>query len=335
MKLVVLTKQFGNYTGATISTIELLKRISSNFDSVLVLTLKTDGTIIDNVNVTVLNGYLKLIKSLKKQKNVIGYSDDHLGFLFSLANINYVHTYHGNWPDARKLSFDMFIKSFYFMPLYKITIREAWKVISVSQYMQQHFVNLINKNNEVIYNGVRQKEIFEKKSDQNMNNYFIMVGNIDKRKYSRALKIFDELEKQGYKGTIDIYGAELDQLLVKKLDEYKFVNVKGIENSINYGKYNGLICTSASENLPVSIIEAIINRIPVISSNVGGIPEVVNYESGILLDVNDVNSFATTIINYEEKKISRQFADKVKATFNWDQSSDLYMQVFKKIGKNK
>ena len=63
MKLVVLTKQFGNYTGATISTIELLKRISSNFDSVLVLTLKTDGTIIDNVNVTVLNGYLKLIKS--------------------------------------------------------------------------------------------------------------------------------------------------------------------------------------------------------------------------------------------------------------------------------
>ena len=162
-----------------------------------------------------------------------------------------------------------------------------------------------------------------------------MVGNIDKRKYSKALRIFDELEKQGYKGTIDIYGAELDQLLVKKLDEYKFVNVKGIENSINYGKYNGLICTSASENLPVSIIEAIINRIPVISSNVGGIPEVVNHESGILLDVNDVNSFATTIINYEEKKISRQFADKVKATFNWDRSSDLYMQVFKKIGKNK
>lgn len=141
MDLVVLTKQFGNYTGATISTIELLKRINSNFENITVLTLKSDGTVIRNVNVIVLSGYLNLINTLKKQRNVIGYSDDHLGFLFSFANIQYVHTYHGNWPDARKLNFNMFLKSFYFIPLYKLTVKKASFVVSASKYMQKKFVD--------------------------------------------------------------------------------------------------------------------------------------------------------------------------------------------------
>lgn len=336
MDLVVLTKQFGNYTGATISTIELLKRINSNFENITVLTLKSDGTVIRNVNVIVLSGYLNLINTLKKQRNVIGYSDDHLGFLFSFANIQYVHTYHGNWPDARKLNFNMFLKSFYFIPLYKLTVKKASFVVSASKYMQKKFVDPINSNNKVIYNGIKQETDLKRKvKNQNNRNKFLMVGNIDKRKYGKSLNVFDELERMSFVGTIDIYGALYDKSLVSSLNKYNFVNIKGVSNEIKYGDYTALICTSASENLPVSIVEAIINSVPVISSDVGGIPEVViNNETGYLLNVNHAQDFAKVIFDFQNLTLNTKYVDKITSTFNWNNASKLYKKVFERLGEN-
>lgn len=340
MNLVVLTKQFGNYTGATISTIELLKRISSEFEKVTVLTLKSDGTKIQGVQVQKAKSYLDLIQRLKKKRNVIGYSDDHLGFLFSFFNIKYVHTYHGNWPDARKLNFNMFIKSFYFIPLYKQTIREASIVINVSNYMKEKFVNSLNSCNKTIYNGIKQDEQDNFKDSQlvkenNTNSGYLMVGNIDKRKYGKAIKIFNELKSRSFQGVIDIYGGLFDRKLVSELQKFTFVNVKGVVNKINYKDYDALICTSASENLPVSIVESIINGIPVITSNVGGISEIImNKKNGYLINVNDYHTFANVILHHQNLIIDSKSKERIRSIFSWDTSSNIYMSIFKKVGES-
>lgn len=337
MNLVVLTKQFGNFTGATISTIELLKRVASNFDEVTVLTLKSDGTRIDGVQVQVVDGYVDLIKRLRTQKNAIGYSDDHLGFLFSFCNIKYVHTYHGNWPDARNLNLEMFIKSFYFIPLYKYTIRKANIVVNVSQYMKEKFVDSLNHSNKTIYNGVKKNGGKSPKDDlinefNNAKRRYLMVGNIDKRKYEKTIKIFDELENNAFQGEIDIYGGLLNKSLVKKIKKYKFVSIEGMVDKVDYAKYDALICTSASENLPVSIVESIINGVPVITSNVGGISEVViNNENGYLIDVNDYRTFADMLLHYKKIVINPKTIRQIKSIFSWDTSAELYMNIFKKI----
>ncbi|MCZ2465783.1 glycosyltransferase family 4 protein [Limosilactobacillus vaginalis] len=337
MNLVVLTKQFGNYTGATISTIQLLKRINSTFDNVTVITLRKDKTEIKNVNVIVVKNYIALVKTLRRYKNVIGYSDDHLGFLFNLAGIKYIHTYHGNWPDARKLNLEMFIKSFYFMPLYSLTIKKAYKVISVSKYMQERFVSSLNPSGKIIYNGVKQKtQLIDTslKSVKNSRPNFLMVGNIDARKYGKSIKIFNELKEKLFDGTIDIYGALLDKTLVSKLNTFDFINIKGVKDEINYNEYDGLICTSASENLPVSIIESLISKVPVISSNVGGIPEIViNNKTGYLIDVNNFKKFAEVILNYHKLNINDKYVNKIKQDFDWDTSSQLYKNIFENLGR--
>lgn len=337
MNLVVLTKQFGNYTGATISTIQLLKRINSTFDNVTVITLRKDKTEIKNVNVIVVKDYITLVKTLKRHRTAIGYSDDHLGFLFNLVGIKYIHTYHGNWPDARKLNLEMFIKSFYFMPLYRLTIKNAYKVISVSKYMQKKFVSPLNPKGEIIFNGVKQKiQLIDasQKSVQNSKPRFLMVGNIDARKYGKSIKIFNELKEKLFNGTIDIYGALLDKTLISKLNNFDFINIKGVKDKINYNEYDGLICTSASENLPVSIIESLISKVPVISSNVGGIPEIViNNKTGYLIDVNNFRKFAEVILNYHKLIIDDKYVNKIKLDFNWDTSSELYKNIFEKLGR--
>ena len=48
--------------------------------------------------------------------------------------------------------------------------------------------------------------------------------------------------------------------------------------------FDCFILLSASEGIPVSIMEALSSGIPIISTNVGGVPEIVTKETGYVLD---------------------------------------------------
>lgn len=83
-----------------------------------------------------------------------------------------------------------------------------------------------------------------------------------------------------------------------------------------YGKkyIDVFITTTASEGgRPVSIAEAMCCSIPVIATNVGGIPEIVDDRNGILLDSNPeitdiVNALAYFAIKTAESKMKRTFS---------------------------
>lgn len=333
-ELVVITKQFGNYTGATISTVQLLKRIHENFNRVQVITLKTDGTNIEGVSINVVNNYRAMVSELKKikkgKKKVVGYSDDHLGFILHVCNIKYLHTYHGNWPDAKQLGLSMFIKSLYFIPLYKLTIKYAEKVISVSKYMNKKFVNKFNTSNTVIYNGVKQNYMEDNSSTK--NNKFLMVGNIDKRKYSKAISIFNILNDKDFNKQIDIYGSIVDNKIFNILNSFNFANIVGFSKKISYRGYDALLCTSSSENLPVSIVEAILEGVPVITFNVGGIPEIIkNGKNGYIFKLNETEKFASQVYNFDSLKIPYKDISKSRDEFDWDNSAKKYLRLFNDI----
>lgn len=323
MKLIVLTKQFGNYTGATVSTIQLLNRINKYFDEIIVFTTRTDGTKVSHTKLKVakINDLKRSLRKLNSRE-YIGYSDDHYGYLFKQVNIKYIHTYHGNWPDAKWLNPTMFLKSFYFIPLYKETIKESSETVSVSNYMNKKFVSKYTKNSIVIYNGIKQRSIHQKNIQQNK---FVMVGNIDKRKYQLALQLFKKLPHNF--PTVDIYGDIIDQSIAKKLSQFSFINLCGIKTTINYGKYQGLICTSKSENLPVSIVEALRAHVPVYSFDVGGISEIVcNGQNGYLFNTNETAEFAKCIISNH-----RKFKFDDDPQFNWDYAAQKYYREFVKV----
>ncbi len=75
---------------------------------------------------------------------------------------------------------------------------------------------------------------------------------------------------------------------------------------------------SASEGLPVSIMEAISFNIPVIATNVGGTNEIVTSESGVLLDPHfSAQELANQIVRvYEHKKTVSILAGYGKKKFN-------------------
>lgn len=339
MKLIILTKQFGNYTGATISTIELLKRINNKFNEVEIVTLKSDGTRIRNVKVNVQKNIFSLLSYLKKESKdpeCIGYSDDHLGFLFSHYGIKYLHTYHGNWPDARNQSKSMYLKSLMFIPLYKATVRKASYVVSVSHYMVERFLQPLNKNIRVIYNGIKSnnsEETFSKKIGDSNKLRIVMVGNVDGRKYSMAVKLFEYIENKYINDfSVDVFGQLVDQNIKHELEQFSFVKLHGSVKKINYHDFDLFLCTSSSENLPVSIIESLKNMVPVVSFDVGGIPEVVNQTNGAIIQFGDIEKMSNVIIN--ARKLPTEWNNSNLDKFTWDYAAKEYIEIFNKLKKD-
>lgn len=109
---------------------------------------------------------------------------------------------------------------------------------------------------------------------------------------------------------------------IKTLPENIKVELKGnVNNSIiiDYYTKNSVTCfinTSSTESLPVSIQEAISFGIPVIATNVGGVSEIVNDQTGLLIakdfDEKEVASVVRRMIfdqftNSEYRKTIRDF----------------------------
>lgn len=69
-----------------------------------------------------------------------------------------------------------------------------------------------------------------------------------------------------------------------------------------YADMDVLLLTSLNEGTPVAIIEAMVNRIPVVSSRVGGIPNmIVQGESGFMFPLSEKQAFISTLLSILDK----------------------------------
>ena len=98
---------------------------------------------------------------------------------------------------------------------------------------------------------------------------------------------------------------------IKLLPNNVKINLLGnLENSIvldylskNY--IDALINVSESEGLPFSMMEAISFGIPIIGTNVGGVKEIVNNDTGVLLEKDfEIKSLSSLIDNLRENQIT-------------------------------
>lgn len=334
MHLIILTKKWGrNYTGATLATQYFSQRWYKNFESVNVYTLHIGESISSNSKINIVHcrsekdikNKIKHFVTDSQHKEIIGYSDDHLGHILHDCNVKYVHTYHGNWPDAKKTNFLFFLKSFYFIPLYKKTIQYADVVVNVSNYMRK-FTDLYNKNSVVIRNGMDLK-IFN--GTISPKNGFLMVGNVDKRKYKLCVKLCEKLNNLNTDVNIDIYGRIEDKKLQRILEKYSNVHFMGMRNEIPYKNYLGMINSSCIENLSISVCEALANEVPVVCFNVGGLSEVVcDGENGFLIEQFDVQSMVEKLQLLQNGYILPNCRFENALEFNWDFAAKKYMQIF-------
>ena len=133
-----------------------------------------------------------------------------------------------------------------------------------------------------------------------------IVGNIGRlvpiKNHHYFIKSAHQMLQDGFEGYFVIVG---DGILEPKLR--KLVDALGIEDSvlftgwrldldIIYADIDVLVNTSLNEGTPFAIIEAMAARIPIVATEVGGVPDMIQHEhTGFLVPTDDTNVLSDTI----------------------------------------
>lgn len=188
----------------------------------------------------------------------------------------------------------------------KISSYFAKRVIVGSHYVNEVFRSITKRSGSVVYIGVEPpSEYLIRQKKDNTPLVIGMLGTICPNKGQivavkamciLAAKGSFQLLIAGMIGDEDYYEQLCKFVRQHSLDEYvKFVgtvkNAKAFLSSLNL-----LLVASYDEALPTVILEAFSTATPVVASDVGGIPEIIqNGVSGLLVKSGDFEMLAYTI----------------------------------------
>lgn len=183
--------------------------------------------------------------------------------------------------------------------LFRCVYRFADRIICVSQSVKDYLVSIkeIPENRgKVIYNPVSTPINFPKSAPEHLFN-IVYVGRLEKVKNVKMLiDTFSKLEKKNVQLTIVGTGSELEELktLAEESEFKQRIVFTGFvkEPSRFLADADLFVLPSLSEGFGIAAVEAMLLKVPVLCSNVGGIPEFINDgENGWLFDPNNENEF--------------------------------------------
>ncbi|MDZ7724830.1 MAG: glycosyltransferase family 4 protein [candidate division KSB1 bacterium] len=182
-------------------------------------------------------------------------------------------------------------------------------VIQMARPFADHWISVTQKGKQiltdihippsriqVIPNGLPVKDIPATVKQNNRCFNVLTVANLRPVKgHIYLLKAINTIIRSGHRnihftlvGRDDMH-SRLQQY-AKDLKISDYITFTGFKKNINYflGKADLFVLPSLSEGLPLSIIEAMYCRLPVIATNVGGIPEIIIHKkTGLLVEPAD------------------------------------------------
>lgn len=180
--------------------------------------------------------------------------------------------------------------------------------VAVSNSVKDSLGRSFNDNIKVIHNGVNVNDFpadrnsYFKTEYPNINSKykFVNVGRyVTQKSQSHLIPIMKHLLNQNIDAHLFIVGwgplkAHLENLISRQNLE-NHITVTGYVDDVTdyYRNADLFISTSKYEGLPVTILEAMASRLPVVGTNVAGISEVVRPNTtGYMAEYGDIRSLA-------------------------------------------
>jgi N-acetyl-alpha-D-glucosaminyl L-malate synthase BshA len=239
-----------------------------------------------------------------------------------------------------------------FLPLVKFSIEKSDGVTAVSRFLKEKTLTnyYIDKDIRVIPNFV-DTELFKPKEDCNFRKNIasqgekILVHTSNFRNVKRVpdtIKIFEQVQKE-IPSKLILVGdgpdrSECERLCreLKLCDKVKFL-----------GKQDGLteilsasdvfLIPSQSESFGLAALEAMACGLPVVSSSVGGLPELIRHnECGFIAEIGDIDRMAKYVIDLltNERKytlFSSNARERAVNMFDKNKVVPLYEDYYKNI----
>jgi len=188
------------------------------------------------------------------------------------------------------------------------------------------------KNTQIILNSydinyIEKRRVENIQFEKGNNIILSMIGYISENKNQQSFidNIFYKLKDKYSNIKLLLVGEEKKKLSIK--EEYKdSIIIKGsVDNAIPYIDISDIVISySKREVMPLNILESFYCEKPVVSTDVGGLSEVIQSgENGYLLEVEDVESFFNTISKLiEDSNLRIKLGKEAKKTF-LDKCNDL------------
>ncbi len=261
------------------------------------------------------------------------------------GNIKFVTTLHGT--DITLVGLEPS-----FMPLVKFSIEESDGVTAVSRFLKEKTLTNynINKEIEVIHNFI-DTNIYKPGRNDNFRKHIgcngekILVHTSNFRQVKRvpdAIRILQKVKKE-IPSKLVLIGDGPDRSECERLA--RELNLQ--HDVIFLGKQDGLsdilnacdifVMPSQSESFGLSALEAMACGLPVVSTSVGGLPELILHnETGYIAEIGDIDRMAKYVIELlqNEKKYS-VFSEnsRLRAVNNFEKNLIVpkYVQYYEKI----
>lgn len=285
-------------------------------------------------------------------------------------NINHIHAHWGSTTATMAYIISQITNVSWSLTLHRWDIKEnnilEEKVKSakflrcISKHGVGELLNIIGekykKKVQVIHLGVRIPKIF--KSKRGGNNYkkftIVIPANLFEVKgHKYSIEAISILVKKGIKDFQSIFygGGPLKVKLKNLIKEKKLTNYIKMPGPIPHEKLIEIyrnreidtvvlpsITTDKDEHegIPVSLMEAMAYGIPVISTNTGGIPELLSNNVGIIVKEKSPKQLAEAIIKLMKKdgfveQLSKNAHRRVQYEFNIEKNVKILLNIIQNI----
>lgn len=222
--------------------------------------------------------------------------------LARLLNLKYIPILHGgNLPDRLKKS----------QRLCKMIFDNAYINIAPSAYLQQAFLKHSYSNVSCIPNVIETK-MYPFITRDIVCPRLLWVRSFDKiYNPEMAIKVLFEIKKTYNDASLTMVGPDKDgsmetcKQLAKKLNvEVNFTGKLSKNDWIKQSENcNIFLNTTHLDNTPVSVMEAMILGLPVVSTNVGGIPYLLTHnENAILVPDDALYEMTAAVCKFTQNK---------------------------------
>ena len=333
--LLIVAENFGlNFSGGSRATAMVTEYFEEIFNQIKVICLKEGKHNLKNIQIISYSNFedLGALIQMHSDENTIALGDFYIAHPLAESEIPYFFVYHDNWPEMKEFSALSEIENNKIIDTYGKIFSNATQVFSVTEY-KLNFIHQYTKKASLLRNGLSQKVSKKKQKPFKEGNLrILMAGNIDQRKYAKAVELFKIIEEINSEGIrVDIFGNVNDLRIEKKLKAFNFVHCKGFIDELRYNEYDLYLNTSLIENLSLAVVDAIANKTPVISFEVGGIREIINETNGRIISPFDTKKMAEVLVELVSDFPRFKFDAAALSDFDWEKSAHKMMKQMSKL----
>jgi len=270
----------------------------------------------------------------------------------SLKRLPYVFTLHGlaekeTWDQlCRHRSLRNFVHYAYFRFLERLLLRIAPRVIVDTAYVAQAVRR--KRGVHVVPQGIFADELSKARSPGPRRDMIMSVGAFSPRKgHDRLLEAFKRVRARHSMTELVIVGAIQDQeyfeKLTKRVADFEFSDAVSLHPDAAREKIVALLnqanlfaLHSQEESQGIALCEALAAGLPIVATDVGGIPYVVTHgKDGILVSFGDTVAFsdALSALLTDESRRAEMSAEARRncIRFDWNNIVDAIVALYRDL----